>query len=78
MEPSLISLLKLSTDKRRFILWHIDLLLGNDSEINKTTAIAIQQHRKYATLLELLHNNESTAESGVFYGSPPTDQVEFS
>jgi hypothetical protein len=35
------------------VLWHIDLLLGNDCEkSNKTTAIARQQLRKYAKLLE--------------------------
>jgi hypothetical protein len=36
-------------------LWHIDLLLGNDLETNnETTAIAKQQLRKYATVLEPL------------------------
>jgi hypothetical protein len=35
-------------------LWHIDLLLGNDRETNKTMAIARQHFRKYATVLELL------------------------
>jgi hypothetical protein len=34
---------------RFYILWHIDSLLGNDRE---TTAIAMQQLRKYATVLE--------------------------
>jgi hypothetical protein len=35
-----------------YILWHIDPLLGNDSERNEITAIARQQLRKYATGLE--------------------------
>jgi hypothetical protein len=34
------------------ILWHIDLLLGNDCETNKTVAIARQQLCKYTTVLE--------------------------
>jgi hypothetical protein len=37
------------------ILWHIDLLLGNDNKTNnETTAIARQQHHKYVTVLEPL------------------------
>jgi hypothetical protein len=37
------------------ILWHIDLFLGNDRRTNNdTTAIARQQLRKYATVLDLL------------------------
>jgi hypothetical protein len=35
-------------------LWHIDPLLGNDRETNETTATAMQQLCKYATVLELL------------------------
>jgi hypothetical protein len=36
-------------------LWNIDPLLGNDRKINsKTTAIAMQQLRKYDTVLESL------------------------
>jgi hypothetical protein len=39
----------------RYILWHIDLLLGNDREThNETTAIARQQLRQYATVLKHL------------------------
>jgi hypothetical protein len=37
------------------LLWHTDTLLGNDHETNnETTAIAMQQLRKYATVLEPL------------------------
>jgi hypothetical protein len=39
-------------------LWHIDLLLGNDKEMNETTAVATQQPAR---------NNENTVGSGVFY-----------
>jgi hypothetical protein len=36
-------------------MWHIDPLLGNDREThNEKTAIAMQQFRKYATVLEPL------------------------
>jgi hypothetical protein len=53
-------------------LWHIDPLLGNDRERNKTTAIAKQQP---------VRNNGSTVGTGVFYGSVQrlyhsTDRVE--
>jgi hypothetical protein len=38
-----------------YILWHIDPLLGNDRETNnETMVIAMQQLRKYATVLEPL------------------------
>jgi hypothetical protein len=38
-----------------YILWHIDPLLGNDRDTNnETTAIARQQLRKYAKVLEPL------------------------
>jgi hypothetical protein len=41
--------------KTVIILWHIYLLLGNDCKTNnRTMAIAIQQHHKYTTVLELL------------------------
>jgi hypothetical protein len=69
-------------------LWHIDPLVGNDRETNnETTAIAMQQLRKYATVLETLQDSgpRATSEvgSGVFYGSAPrlyhsTDRGEFS
>jgi hypothetical protein len=37
------------------MLWHIDTFLGNDLETNnETTAIAMQQLRKYATAVEPL------------------------
>jgi hypothetical protein len=46
---------KIGTQCRTIILWHVDLLLGNDCKTNnKTTAIVRQQLRKYATVLELL------------------------
>jgi hypothetical protein len=35
-------------------MWHIDPLLRNDRETNDTTAIAMQEFRKYATVLEPL------------------------
>jgi hypothetical protein len=36
------------------ILWHIDPLQGNDRETNDIRAVAMQQLRKYATVLEPL------------------------
>jgi hypothetical protein len=37
------------------ILWHVDPLLGNNRKTkNKSIAIAMQQLRKYATILEPL------------------------
>jgi hypothetical protein len=39
---------------KQCFLWHIDPLLGNDLETNETTAIAVQQLHKYATVLEPL------------------------
>jgi hypothetical protein len=55
-------------------LWHIEKLLGNDRETNdETAAIAGQQLRKYATVLEQLlgsgprANIGSTVARGVFY-----------
>jgi hypothetical protein len=36
-------------------LWHIDLLLGNDSETNNATTVTARQHlRKYATVQQPL------------------------
>jgi hypothetical protein len=36
-------------------LWHIEQLLGNDRKKNNAImAIALQQHRKYATVIETL------------------------
>jgi hypothetical protein len=35
-------------------MWHMDPLLRNDGEINGATAIATQQLRNYATILEAL------------------------
>jgi hypothetical protein len=50
------------------ILWHRDPLLGDNRETNKETmAVAMQQLRKYATVLEqAARNNGSTVGSGVF------------
>jgi hypothetical protein len=33
------------------VLWHIDPLVGNDRKRNETTAIAMQQLRKYAKVM---------------------------
>jgi hypothetical protein len=52
----------------RIILCHIDPLLVNDRETNiETTVIAMQQLRKYATVLKSLLGNGSTVGSGVYY-----------
>jgi hypothetical protein len=50
------------------ILWHIDPLLGNSRETNnKTKAIARQQFRKYAAVLEsLLDSNPQTTVEILF------------
>jgi hypothetical protein len=37
-----------------YVLWHIDPMLGNDHETIETTTIALQQLRKYATVLKPL------------------------
>jgi hypothetical protein len=43
----------------RFVLWRTDSLLGNDRETNNDT-VAVARQRS-------ARNDESTAESGVFY-----------
>jgi hypothetical protein len=56
-------------------------LIGNDRETdNETTAIAMQQLRKYATLLESLlgsgpRNSGSALGSGVFYVAWHKDEL---
>jgi hypothetical protein len=47
-------------------IMHINSLLGNDRETNnETTAIAMQQLRKYATVLETLLSSSPRATLGV-------------
>jgi hypothetical protein len=71
-------------------LWHIDLLLGNDGKTNKKImATAMQQLRKYATVLEPFLDSSPHATMEVLleavfsmWSAPrlhhPTDQVEIS
>jgi hypothetical protein len=54
----------METTEQKFynILWHIDLLLGNDHETNNgTMAIAGQQLCKYTTALEPFLGNSPCA-----------------
>jgi hypothetical protein len=71
-------------------LWHIDTLPGNDRETNnETTAVNIQQFRKYSAVLELLLGSgprttiEELLEAVFSMWSGPrlyhsTDRVQFS